>query len=350
MNLAGLVAFNLLLNGVGSFVVAWLLVRAALRVFRAAPGRAHVVLLALPFVKVVFDLARGVPEQSFLWLRARGVPQDLGSFQLGFGVSWIVPRVQLGLGALSGGHPYTQSAPDLVAAFLTRRVGAWVPPAVALALLLVAAFRLLRRASAWHRAWAERRALERGATLVGARRAGLRRVRIFLSDDVAGSPFTGGVIAPYVVFPRRTWSALRPAERRAALAHEIAHVLDHHVMVTAFAGIVRDVFWFVPFIGAAENSLRAACELAADAGAVKKGSPPALLASALVRVQEAIAAPPVALSPTLGASGASLRARVELLLDAPAPPRFGFQRAWARVALTLWVSAAVLLAVALGNH
>lgn len=351
MSTAGLVAFNLLLNGVCAFAIAWGIAWLAMRVFRAGPGRAHIALLALPFVKLAVDVGRGVPEQSFLWLRASGVPQDMGSFQLGLGLRWVVPQVRLALGAHSAGQQYTQSAPDLLAALLTRKVGAWLPVAIAGLLLVVGAARLVARALAWRRAGRERRALSRGATLTGKRRVGWRWVSIFVTDEVAGSPFTGGILAPYVCFPRPIWDALRPEERRAALAHELGHVAEHHVLVLTLAGVVRDVFWFVPFIGAAERRLREACELSADEQALHR-STAAVLASALLRARESMA---VVLAgneraATLAAGEVSLRVRIERLLDAPPHPRLGFQHPVLRALLTAWVTSVVLVTLAFGNH
>lgn len=357
MSADGLVLFNLLVNGLGSFAIAWLLARAALLTFRPEPGRAHVALASLPFVKLAFDLARGIPADSFLWLRARGVPQDLGSFRAGVGLRWFVPQVDLAFSALSRGALYPQSAADLLAAALTKKVAPWAPAAIATALLAVSAALLARRALAWSRASQERRALVRDAALQGRRRLRWRRVSIFVTGSVEGSPFTGGVLAPYVCFPRRVWDALSPAERRAALAHELAHVADHHVLLTTLAGALRDLFWFVPFIGRAERSLREACELAADARAVRTGVAPAVLAAALVRAREILgspAAPGARRSPPaaaiLAATGASLAARVARLLGAGRRARLGFQHPAARVVLTIWVTSAVLLAVAFGNH
>lgn len=395
---ASLVAFNLLVNGAFVFAFAWLLARAALRLFRARPGRAHVALLSLPFLKLAIELARGVPDGSFLWLRARGVPQELGSFHVGVGLRWLVLDVRVALSALAGGHHYPQSAADLLAAALAKKVAPWLPGAIALALIAVAAVRLSLRARAWRRTAAEVRDLRRTATLTGhrtlplprlpavvtrllrglpgaslrgpwLRRAiftdrsraifgdrfraallGRRRVTIVVSGAASGSPFTTGVLAPLIVFPGGAWTALSPEERRAAIAHELAHVADHHLLLATLAGVVRDVFWFVPFIGSAERHLREACELAADARAVRSGAEPAVLASALVRAREVMVAPLPAFAPALGAGGASLRARVAHLLDGAPAPRLGFQHRVPRVLFTLWIAAIVVNAITLGNH
>ena len=53
----------------------------------------------------------------------------------------------------------------------------------------------------------------------------------------------------------------------------------------------------------AERRLREACELAADAGAVRRGTPPAALASALLRAREETLAPAAARAPDHDAGG-----------------------------------------------
>lgn len=350
MKTAGLVAFNLLMNGIGSFLIAWLLASAAVRLFRPRPGPVHLFLLALPFLKLAIDLASGVPDGSFLWLRARGVSQELGSFQMGFGLWWGVPQVHFVFGALSGGQQYTQSAADLIAAVMVKRVSPWLPGASAALLLCVSAARLGVRAAEWRRAGRERRAVSGSAALVGRRRAGRRTVTLLVSSDIEGSPFTGGVFSPYICFPKKVWDALSAAERRAAIGHELAHVIEHHVLLTTFAGIVRDVFWFVPFIGAAERRLREGCELSADARAVRRGAAAAVLASALLRAREIMPFNGPLRAATLAANHSPLRSRIARLLDASPGPRLGFQYLLVRAALTAWVAAAVLRAVAFGNH
>lgn len=353
---AALVAFNLLLNGLGSFAIGWSISALARRVFRPPPGLADIVLHALPFAKLGVDLAMGVPQGSFLWQRAEGVPQELGSFQLGWGLAWFVPEMRLVLGALADGRHYAQSAPDLLAVLLTRRVGPWAPGLFAFALVAVALARLVSRAIGFVRAARDRRARGMRSSLVGRRRVGRRWVDLVVTDEPAQSPFTGGLIRPFVCFSRPVWDALSAAERRAAIAHEIAHIRQHHLLIVTAAGVMRDVFWFVPLIGRAERRLREACELAADAGAVSTGVFPELLASALVRSRELVRASsararahldaPIA---SLQAHGSALGERVVLLLDGAPRARFGFDRPRVRVALLLWVAAIAVRSVAFGN-
>jgi hypothetical protein len=349
VNLHGLVAFNVLLNGVGSFAIAWLVSSLMARVLRKQIRSAAVTLAALPFAKIVFDAARGIPERSFLWQRAEGLQQDLGSFQVGFGVSWVVPRIQLALGALLGDHAYTQSGPDVVAGFLMRRVAPWAPAAIAMALLAVAALLLGRRVLATVGAWRDAHAIRRSQPVTIAH-VGRRRIPVFVVDQ-GGTPYMSGILRPYIVFPRALWSSLEEGERDAAIGHELGHVAHHHLAVLTAAAIVADLFWFVPGIRAALRRLRASIELAADRWAVTSGVAPLELASALVRAKELAQGSPM--SPMhLGVIDASLPGRVDALVasaDTPARPQTTAARIIGHVAV-LWIGATVLTALAFGNH
>jgi beta-lactamase regulating signal transducer with metallopeptidase domain len=310
-----------------------------------------IALLSLPFAKVAFDAAKGIPESSFLWLRAHNVPQDLGSFHIGLGVTHrVVPIVKMCLGALSDGKQYTQSAADLLAAILVKRVSSWAPAVIAAALLAVGVARLGARLASWARARADERAMRRDAPH-DVQRVGWRSVAIYLRDVSDVSPFTGGVLSPFVCFPRAMWEALTPTERSAAVAHELGHAAHHHLLVVTLAGIIADVFWFVPWIGAAERRLKAACELDADTWAVARGASPLDLASALVRVREGTRGDPRLSRALLFAVDASLPARVERLMSSTSPePRWIFRHPIGRLAAIAWVAAALVFAVAFGNH
>ena len=350
MSAGGLVAFNLLFNAVPAFLLALVFVRGTVRVFRPQPGLTHVMLCVLPFLKVVVELLRGVPSHSFLWLRIHGVAPDLGSLHVGVGLSWFVPRLQLALGAVSRDLRYSQSGADFVAAVLTELVAPWVPAAAVVAVLSVSTLRLARRGAAWVRASQERRRIFLSSELAQMRLVGARRIPILVSDECSGSPYMAGLFSPYVVIPKGTWESLLPDERQAAIAHEVAHIAEHHLLITTSVGLVRDVFWFVPFVRMAERAVHEACELAADANAIRQGMAPALIASALLRAGERIAMNSAPRPVTLGADGASLRVRLARLLDGAPHPRLGFQRAVPRVALTASVTATVLIAVVFGNH
>jgi beta-lactamase regulating signal transducer with metallopeptidase domain len=343
-----LVAFNVLLNGVGSFAVAWLICRAARRFLQRSPT-ALVALSALPFAKIAFDAARGVPDGSFLWERAAGRARDLGSLQVGVGIEWGVPRVQLAFGAIASEKTYTESAPDLVAGWLTTRVSPLAPGIAAGVLVAISMVLLARAAHGWWEAARAARALRRAPAALRLS-LGTRRIPVYIVDDEAQAPYTGGLFRPYVVFSRLAWSSLPVAEREAALAHELGHIAHRHLAVWAVAELVATIFWFVPGIRSALRGLRASFEGDADRWALRRGVAPAVLASALVRVKELsfeVAAP----AARLAVLDASLPARVAALLDADtcsAPPSRA--RRTATAVLACWVAATVFAALAFGNH
>lgn len=350
MSVHGLVAFNVLLNGVGSFAIAWLVASLAARLFRGRVGAsAGVAFAALPFAKIVFDAASGIPERSFLWQRARGVPQDLGSFQIGFGLDWGVPKIQLAFGALWADQTYTQSAPDLVAGLLMQRVAPWAPAIVAAALFAFGALFFGRRLITTLQAATEARALRRKEP-VRIARAGRLAIPVFVAD-VDGSPYMGGLLRPFIVFPRTVWTELSEGERAAAILHELGHIAYHHLAIVTIAGVVSDFFWFVPGIRSALRRLRSNIEIAADRWAVAAGAPPLLLASALVRVKELSG--DIATSPSrLSVVDASLPERVaQLVATADAPVRATSRaRRIAGYVAVLWTGATVFTALAFGNH
>jgi len=347
-----LVLFNLLLNGIGSFAVGALIAMAAARVVRRSPGRASVWLFTLPFAKLVFDVARGIPDDSFLWLRATGVRQDLGSFQLGFGVERFIPKVAFSLGALSGGVVHPQSAADLAASGLWLHLGAWAPGAVAGVLVAGAVVQLVRRVTMLARARADRRDVEAHRP-TETRRAGFFDVAIHVVPNLEGSPFTAGMLKPFVALPERVWSVLSPEEREAALQHELGHIRELHLPLLTVTALVCDVFWFVPFIGRVHQRLVSACEVSADAIATRSGADPVALASALVRTREIAREGATPDGWVVGAAHGELGERVSRLLRPEAvatPTRFARSRVAARVAFVTWIGAAVAIASAFGNH
>jgi len=65
MNTIAPVLFNLLGNAVLSFVFALGFGALALRLLKLRPGPLRLAVWLLPVAKVLWDLARGIPAQSF---------------------------------------------------------------------------------------------------------------------------------------------------------------------------------------------------------------------------------------------------------------------------------------------
>jgi Zn-dependent protease with chaperone function len=348
MTTLGLLAFNLLLNAIPAFALAALLAWGAVRVLRIPPGRAQLTLTGLPFAKLACDLAGGIPERAFLWQRAAGVPRELGVFQMGVGTEWGLLRVDFALGALAGGTQYPDSAADIIAALLVKRVSHWAPLTIAALLLCVALWRVSDRARDWLRAAHAARALRRTAPVAHA--TWKRRsfpIYLVLGN---GSPFASGLWQGYIAFPRALWSALPQHERAAAIDHELAHLVERHLFVLLVAGVIEDLVWFVPGMSGARRRLSDAMEGAADQWAIDRGHSPVALASALVRVAETASNAPFARA-ACSANGATTSTRIgRLLAEAPPAPRLGCQRPVVRAAFALWTAGSLLIAVAFGNH
>jgi Zn-dependent protease with chaperone function len=346
-----LAAFDLLVNAVGSFLVAALIVAAAVRVFRIGAGRTAQLLWATPFVKVLWDAARGIPDNAYFWARIAGISQQKGSFMAGGGVQIMVPVLQLSLASLTSQGSFPSTIADLAAVGLARRAAPAAPAILASLLLGVAAVKLALRIARVIRGEGERARLRAGADRVAVRRVGRRDVEVFVSSTHEGAPFTGGALRPYVCFPAATFAALSPDERDAALEHELAHVAHHDLVLALGLDVLGDLLWFIPGSRAVRRRIDASCEHLADAAAVRAGASPVHLAAALVRVRELLATAPAGPFAALLRPRSELARRVTALLGKAAPgPRWGFHRPWAGALLTLWVMASALLSTFFGHR
>ncbi len=320
MSFAGAFAWNVLVSAAFAFTVALVFVAAARRrAFANRRPRIAAAFLALPFAKAVVELARGVPSSAFFWSKLHGAVQDKGSFQVGLGVDRWGPTVRIALGAVRGDTVVPQSAADILATGLDRRIGHGASSMLGIGLASVGLVLLVLDLAGLVRA---RRALGRHVaqgTVVATRKLTGRTVRIVVSSTWRGVPFAGGLVAPFVCIGAATWDAASEDERDAIVLHELAHLrwLDAPVLVAA--RLVARVLWFVPWSGRVVRALAAQCEVAADADAVARGAKPEALASALVTV--AAAARGDAMPLLAFGKSSTLARRVECLLEEPAPQR-----------------------------
>ncbi|MFZ5895201.1 MAG: M56 family metallopeptidase [Myxococcota bacterium] len=345
MNTFVAATFNLLLNAVGSFLPTLALVAGVLWLVRIPPGNLRLSLWLLPFVKVLWDLLRGIPASSFVWVHAVGAKQDIGSFMVGVGLG-PTPRIHAVLNAHSSGISYPQSAADILYRALEHKVSPWAPACVVVALLSVTFWRLGRR---WRLTLQFRREarkwLTRATPLSTARSWG-RNVTVYVSAEHAGPPFAAGVVHPFVLFSQRAWSELDADARDAALSHELSHLDRHDPALIAALLLFCDVFWFLPGRAWLARRVLAEIEFCADQRAVRRGVAPEVLANALVSVAEQMAPSRVAM--TLSLTEHVLRERVEHLLR----PR-SLARRWRRALLhaLVWIGLVTLVtsSVFLGN-
>lgn len=313
-------ALEHLVGGVGAFVFA-LVVVAVVRRFasrRIVGARVGVLLAALPLAALVWSAVRGLPAE----VRGQALAtasEHPGSFQVGLGMTPLGVIVRVVVTHVARGTRDARGVSGIVATALAKHVHPFAPAVLVGCLAAAALVALVRHARAVRASRLLVAAAEAGATSVTFVPAGGRTVKLIVSAAVEGTPFTGGFFAPHVVFPRSTWEALTEEERSAALAHEMAHVREGHILVASLVGLVCAAFVFVPFVRRAEARLRDALEAAADERAVADGACPYALASALVRVREHVHTTTRRSALALGACHGSLGARVDDLLEAPVP-------------------------------
>lgn len=305
--------FQVLVSGAFSFLGAACIMLVGTRLLRLRDGRARLVAALLPFAKLAYEVARGVPDGGFYWLEQMGARQELGGFRAGLGLDHKGPIVDISLSAIWQGASYPQSAADVLSRALERHVAVHATAAVAAFLCAVAVISAGRALFRFARS--DRNAWRAGAELLERRRVGPFTVNVFASTTWDGAPFATGLFAPSVCLPRSIVDALSDEEREAVVQHEIAHVRGRHALVVGALSLFERVFWFVPGLGALARHARAQLEICADDAAVRAGVAPEVLASALVRVAEIVverrAAPALAL---FGKRSVAVR-RVERLLE-----------------------------------
>lgn len=231
----------------------------------------------------------------------------------------VVPPISATLAMLLEWQPLT-GVHWLPAAVGTGAVGASLAPA----LLLVAMAITLHLMAGVSRSLA----LAEGAELDGphrrsadamARRWRLRRPLRLIHHDRTPVPMA---IAPRtIVIPSWAIDGLPDEECRAAIAHELAHLVRRDPLRVTAARWVARCCWFQPFGFIALHRLRAAVEESADAFAAHEtGGLP--LASCLARLATRLSPEPVTRDAVaaIATSRSGLTRRVELLLAEGRPP------------------------------
>lgn len=203
--------------------------------------------------------------------------------------------------------------PRLALAASTLRL----PPGVAPALLAVWASGALVLLARLARAHAAARRLARGgvaivdgpwlATARSLAGGGGPQVELRASAAVR-TPLVVGVWRPAIVVPV-TMLGAPAAERRALLAHELAHVARADGLLLLAGAVARSIYWPDPLAWWALRRLRAHAEDAADDAALHTGIPSSSYAAQLVAVARA----QLERAGRVAADG--LRARVRGVLD-----------------------------------
>ena len=350
------VFFNLLVNSIFSLLIGLMLISLFVRFFRVETGRWKLFLLSTPFVKIVWDVARGVPEKSVLFsgVDPFSLPPKHQVVSLGAGFDGWTPFVSavFSVNALDG-KAYNSSVGDYLSIWTQRTFGGAATFAVVASVLAVSMALLARRALKYFLFERRRIADRRGRLSLQAIEVGWRTIDVYVSPGFSGSPFTGGVCKPYVCLPEDAALALSPAELVAVIAHEASHVRGYDLVMTVLIQALGDVFWFVPGYRWLSRKLDRLREIVADGSAVAAGADPGFLASALLKLNEISAeGGALVLYSAFIREKSLLKERVERLVGlSPAErPRFGWRRPWVRCASTACISVVVLNSVFGGNY
>lgn len=348
--------FNLLVNASFSLAAGLLVVGFFLWLFRVPAGPWKLGLLSLPFLKLVYDTVRGLPANSILLqtFDPLALPPKHQLLTVGFGVNSWGPVVNVKFASENvDGTRFAASMGDYLTLLLQKHAGPSWPLILVSAILAVSATLLSVRIAAAVRFEGRRRADRARAFPLGSAKLFSRRVDLYVSDSFSGTPFTGGLLRPYVCIPRDARDRLQPEELDAVIAHELAHVRQFDLIGSVAVQILGDLFWFVPGYRWLSRRIDRLREIVADQRAVRAGASPARLASALLKLKEIPeTADRFVLYSAFVREKSLLKTRVEGLLETrrERAPRFGWNRLWLRTAVTVWIFTAVMSSTFGGNH
>jgi beta-lactamase regulating signal transducer with metallopeptidase domain len=354
------ITFNLLFNSISSFTIAALIVGVVIGVFRVNTSRAKLFLLSLPFIKVIWETLRGLPNQAFVY--AYSDPWQLPYLDrhawFGAGFFYTGPQANFAFSVMGpDGNEHNISAAEYVWAWLARHVSEQVPLILFSALFAVSLYLVVRRFYSFIHFERDRRNDYENSVQNGEfhriLRMGRLTVKIYCSPSYQGTPFTGGFISPYICFPSSTYGAMAPDEYESVLQHELAHIRKGDLWITLLIQVLGDVFWFIPgyrFISKKIDRLR---EILADSDAVKKGARPEFLASALLKLREVA---PATLEPVMYSAffreKSLIKQRIQRLMGEPEKrkPFWIWRQPWGKALILFWTVGSVLISTIGGNY
>ncbi|MGZ3804099.1 MAG: M56 family metallopeptidase [Pseudobdellovibrionaceae bacterium] len=348
--------FNLFVNATFSLLLSLTLVLVCSRVLRVHCGPWKLFLLSLPFIKVIYDFLKGVPQSSVLvtHIDPYRLPPGVQNFTLGIGLNNYIPQIKALFTVYDyEGNKYGASVGDYVVYWLAHKLSPDCPLYIVYFIAFIAGILLLRRVLFGLFFEIQRRRDRRHCRSLERRSLSFRSVDIYLSDFFSGTPFTGGIFKPYICIPKDAFENLSPSELEAVIAHELGHVEQMDLLLTIVIGALGDLFWFVPAYRWLCQKLERMRELIADQRAVQAGVNPAVLAAALIKLKEFTISKYslICYSPFVGEKPL-LKIRIEHLLGLhdEKPQRWVWRNIWSRSLITFWIMGAVLSSNFGGNH
>ncbi len=354
------IIFNLVFNSGFSFLAGLLIVTLVLKIFQVELGRLRLALLSLPFIKILWDLGvRGLPASSIIFtgIDPFSLPEKSQTITLGAGVSKFGPGLNAFFSAhLPTGEWVATSIADYAFFWLSREFFSGLPLAILTVTLAISFGLVLRRIFTIYQFEGFRKKDPGVKQLISVTDLGFRSVEMYCSDRFAGSPFTGGVLNPYICWPSESYSALNDTERATVNAHELSHVRSFDVVFSVGIQLLGDFFWFVPGYRWLAGRIDTERELIADEKAVAVGADRKILAHCLVklhelRVRETHDKAQFAFS-AFFRKPHLIRLRVSRLLadETGCRGRFGWNHLLVRALVVMWTCGAVAFATLGGNH
>ena len=349
--------FNLILNGAFSFFAGLVIVFLSIRIFRIGNSRWKLFFLSLPFAKIVWDFLQGIPSSSFVYtgIDPLSLPPKHGLLEIGFGFSQYGPILTTVLNIQDlAGKKFSISLPDFLAVWLSRNITPEFPKYALLGLLLVSISLCTIRIFSIIRFEIRRRVDRRSLNSKSISEATVfgRSIDIYESSSFTGSPFTGGILNPFICVPSTSLKMLNQTELNAVIQHEIAHLKYFDLPVSILIKFIGDTFWFIPFYKYLSMKIDRLREILADKTAVQMGASGLDLASALIKLKEMPRSSPVLYSAFIK-ERSLLKTRIDYLeteFIETRSARFGWNNAFVRLLIAFWTSGGVFLAKIGGNH
>lgn len=351
-----LIFFNLLINATFSLITGLLIVGFFIWFFRVDVGPWKVFLLSLPFVKILYDLVRGVPSNSVLLtsIDPYSLPSKHQTLQIGAGFSEWGPTVHTLLSVKDlDGKEYPSSIGDYLTIWVHRTFGLNVSLFIVCGIIIIATFLVSVRMIQAFKFEKKRRKDRLTAKSLRKIKILFRSVDVYATNGFTGTPFTGGFFKPYICIPFGAQAMLTADELESVIFHELGHICQFDLLVSLAIQILGDLFWFIPgyrWLAKKIDSLR---EIVADCWAVKKGAEPALLASALIKLKKIPEQPDdLVLYSAFFRKRSLLKERVERLLgnNNDQLPRFYWKFKIVKLIAAFWIFMAVMISTFGGNH
>jgi hypothetical protein len=315
-------------------------------------------LFALPFVKILWDLFyTRVPENSVIYAGYDPLtaPAHGNMVSIGAGFSEFGPALNLAMFEVTAanGKRYTLGVADYLFALVSKYLGHNMPYLVLTGALVVSLFLLSRRVLVAKRFENERRSYRLKDRTLDRLKCGGREVDLYASAHFEGTPFTGGILKPYICFPENAYRSLSDDQREAVIQHELGHVRQWDLLGTWFVKVMGDLFWFVPFYRVLSRKIDCLREILADQYAVSSGVAREALASSLLALESSkMGSSEFVIYSAFFREKKLLKIRVEKLLgaDQGKRSRFGWDWPWIKIPATALVVSTVLFATLGGNH